>query len=212
MIGISADADAGGDADAERLHLRAGLVAQRARARDDADVAANVDVARHDAEHGLAGADDAGAVRPDDRGALVLRIAAQIALDAHHVLRGYAVGDDAHQPQSRIGRLHQRIRRIGRRHEREARLGAGGPHRILHGVEHRPVEMRLAALARRHAAHHPGAVGDHFLGVKGRLVAGEALHDHAAWSRRSGCSSRLPPPRELPRRPLRPPPPACRPR
>ena len=35
--GIAADADAGGDADAERLHLRSGLVAQRAGAADDAD-------------------------------------------------------------------------------------------------------------------------------------------------------------------------------
>ena len=138
----------------------------------------DIDVARHDAEHRLAGADDAGAVGADDGGALVLRIAPQVALDAHHVLRGNAVGDDADQPQARIGRFHQRIGRVRRRHEGEAGLGAGGVHRILHRVEYRAAEVCLPALARRDAAHHPRAVGDHLLGVKGRLVAGEALHNH----------------------------------
>ncbi len=47
---IAADADAGRDADAELLHLRGGLVAQRARAADHADAPAQVDVAGHDAE------------------------------------------------------------------------------------------------------------------------------------------------------------------
>ena len=39
-----------------------------------------------------------------------------------------------------------------RRHEGEAGLGAGGLDRILDGVEYRPIQMRLAALAGRHAA------------------------------------------------------------
>ena len=68
--GIPADADAGGDADAERLHLRARFVAQGSGTGDDAHAAARVDVARHDAEHRFAGADDARAIRPDDGGAL----------------------------------------------------------------------------------------------------------------------------------------------
>ena len=41
---VAADADAGRDADAERLHLRGGLVAERAGAADDADAAGQVDV------------------------------------------------------------------------------------------------------------------------------------------------------------------------
>ena len=114
----------------------------------------------------------------------VFRIAAQIALDPHHVLRRNAVGDDAHQPQARIGRLHQRIGREGGRHEGEAGLGAGRPHRVLDGVEYRPVQMRLAAFARRHAADDLRAVGDHFPGMERRLVAGESLHDHARVSHR----------------------------
>ncbi len=92
---------------------------------------------------------------------------------------GYAVGDDADQAQSRIRSLHQRIRRIRRRNEGQARLGAGGIHRFLHGVEDRPIEVPLAAFSRGHAPDHVGAVSDHFLGVKRRLVAGEALQDHA---------------------------------
>jgi hypothetical protein len=49
---VTADADRSRDPDAERLHLRGGLVAQRARAADDADPSGQVDVAWHDAEHG----------------------------------------------------------------------------------------------------------------------------------------------------------------
>ena len=62
---VAADADAGRLADAERGELADGLVGQRARARDDADVARLVDVAGHDADLALAGRDDAGAVRAD---------------------------------------------------------------------------------------------------------------------------------------------------
>jgi hypothetical protein len=45
-----------------------GLVGQRAGARDDADLAALVDVAGHDADLAFVGRDDAGAVRADQRG------------------------------------------------------------------------------------------------------------------------------------------------
>ena len=41
---VAADADRGRDADAERLHLRRRLVAERARAADDADAAGKIDV------------------------------------------------------------------------------------------------------------------------------------------------------------------------
>src|SRR5882724_12229658 len=71
---VAADADAGRYADAERLHLRSGLVTQRAGARDDADVAGDADIARHDAQHRLAGADDARAIGTHDGSALAFRI------------------------------------------------------------------------------------------------------------------------------------------
>ena len=47
------------------------------------------------------------------------------------------------------------------------------------GIEHRQVQMLLAALARRDAAHHFGAVGDGLLGVERAFLAGEALHQQA---------------------------------
>src|SRR6266481_1863273 len=137
---IAADTDAGGDADTERLHLRA--------------------------------------VRADDGRAPLFRIAPQIALDAHHILRRNAVGDNADQLESCIGGFHQRIGRVRRRHEHETGLGAGGLHCVFHRVEDRKIQMRLSAFSRRDAAHDLRTVFNHFLGVERRLAAGEALQDH----------------------------------
>src|SRR6266436_6461923 len=109
---------------------------------------------------------------------LGLGVAPQVALDPHHVLRGNAVGDDADQPQARVGGFHQRIRRVRRRHKGQTGLGAGGLHRVFHRIEDRAVQMRLPTLARRDSAHDLGAVFDHFLGVESRLVTGEALQDY----------------------------------
>ena len=54
--------------------------------------------------------------------------------------------------------------------------------RLVHGVEHRQVEMAGAAFARRDAADHFGAVGDRLLGMEGALRAGEALaEDLGRW-------------------------------
>ena len=47
------------------------------------------------------------------------------------------------------------------------------------GVEHRQIEMRCAALARRHAADDLRSVGDRLLSVKCAFLAREALHDQA---------------------------------
>src|SRR3546814_5076783 len=66
------------------------LVRQRARARDDADLADGVDVARHDADLALAGGDDARAVRADEHDILV---ALQRVLDPQHVQHRDALGD-----------------------------------------------------------------------------------------------------------------------
>ena len=178
MIGIAADADGGGDADTRGLHLRGGLIAERAGARDDADAALQIDVARHDAEHGLAGADDARAIRADHHRPAVLGIAHQIALHPHHVLRRNAVGDRADQPDAGVGGLHDGVGAESRRHEGDRGGGARRPHRFLHGVEQRAVEMLAAAFAGRDAADDIGAVGDHLLRVEGALVAGHALHQH----------------------------------
>ena len=62
---IAADADAGGLAEAHRRGLRHRLIGERAGARDDADRAALMDMAGHDADLAFAGRDHAGAVGAD---------------------------------------------------------------------------------------------------------------------------------------------------
>src|SRR6476660_3991366 len=174
---VAADTDRRRDADAHRLHLRRGLVAERARARDHADIALKIDVTRHDAEHGLAGADDAGAVRAHQHRALLFGIAVEVALHSHHVLRRDAVGDRADQLYAGVGGFHDGVGAEGRRHEGDAGGGSGRLHRFLHGVEHRQALMLGAAFARGNAANHVGAVLHHFLGVEGSFVARHALDD-----------------------------------
>src|SRR2546426_606815 len=174
---IAADADAGRDADVERLHLGRRLVAQRAGARDHADRAAGVDVAWHDPHHRPARTDHPGAVRPDQRGAPFLRVAPQVPLHGHHVLGGDAVRDGHDQPDPRVRGFHDGVGAERRGDEDEARHGSRVRHRFLRGVEHGPAEMGGAALPGRDAAHDVGAVRDHFLRVERPLVAREALDD-----------------------------------
>src|ERR1700730_10728431 len=99
---IAANADARRDADSTGIHLRRGFIAKRARTGTDTDRAAHIDMTRHDPEHRLAGADDPRAVRPDQQGPMIALIAQKIALHPHHVLRGYAVGDRAYEPDPRV--------------------------------------------------------------------------------------------------------------
>src|SRR5207249_2737025 len=75
---VAPDAHAGRDPDAEGLQLRRRLIAERARPRDDADRPACVNVARHDAHHGPARADHAGAVGSDEGGAALLGVPPQV--------------------------------------------------------------------------------------------------------------------------------------
>src|SRR5690606_14237510 len=65
---VAADADAGPLAEAGIRGLLDRFVGQRARARDDADLAGLVDVAGHDADLAFAGADHARAVGADQHG------------------------------------------------------------------------------------------------------------------------------------------------
>src|SRR5262249_49157821 len=62
------------------------------------------------------------------------------------------------------------------RHVDDGRVGAGGPDRLVDGVEDRHLALEgLAALPRRHAAHHRGAVLQHLAGVERALAPGDAL-------------------------------------
>lgn len=83
--GVAADADDEGLAEAGLGGLVDGLVRQGAGARDDADAAALVNEAGHDADLALAGGDDAGAVGADQAG-LVLGL--EHLGDADHVCVG----------------------------------------------------------------------------------------------------------------------------
>src|SRR6266478_9009879 len=106
-------------------------------------------------------------------------IAPQVALYAHHILRGNAVRDRHDQPDTRIRRLHDGIGAERRGDEDQARRGARVRDRFLHGVEHRPLQVLGAALSGGNTAHDVRAVGDHLLRVERPLVAREALDDDA---------------------------------
>src|SRR5262249_47541324 len=99
------------------------------------------------------------------------------ALDLDHVGDRDALGDADDQRDLGLDRLADRIGRARRRHVDHARVGAGLGRGLGDRVEHRQVEMIPAALAGRPAAHHPGAVGDRRLRMKGAVLAGETLAD-----------------------------------
>jgi hypothetical protein len=64
---VAADPNAGALSDPAIGELSDGLVDERSRAGDDADVPLLEDVTGHDADARLARRDDAGTVRSDDR-------------------------------------------------------------------------------------------------------------------------------------------------
>src|SRR5207245_1419090 len=138
---------------------------------------AHVDVARHDPQHRLAGADHAGAVGSDQAGPPLLGVPPQIAFDPHHILGGNAVGDRHDEPDTCVRRLHDGIGAVRSGHQHQRGDGAGGRDRFLDGIEHRPLEVPGAALPRGHPAHHVRAVGDHLLRVERPLVPREPLDD-----------------------------------
>ncbi len=119
-----------------------------------------------------------GVITPGQFGPISANIAAgQRGPHLQHVQHRNALGDADDDLDAGIRRLEDRIGREGGRHVDHAGIGAGLAHRVVHGVEHRPVEVLLAALARRDAADQLGAVGDGLFGVEGALLAGEALAD-----------------------------------
>ena len=123
---VAANADARALPEPGRGRLRHRLIGQRAAAADDADAAAAMDVAGHDAD--LAGfrGDHAGAVGPDQP-----RLAAgQRALDPHHVQHRDALGDADDERDLGIDRLEDGIGGKRRRHVDRARIGAGRLRRL----------------------------------------------------------------------------------
>ena len=103
---------------------------------------------------------------PGQLGPMRRRFALQVIFDLHHVHDRNAFGDghDQSQPASTASMMASAAN--GGRHEDHAAVGAGFSNRLFHRVEHRHVVHLLAALARSHAGHHLGAVGDALSGVK----------------------------------------------
>ena len=138
------------------------LVGKRAGARDNADRAAAEDVARHDADLALVRREHARAVRPDQP---ALR-AAERPLHLHHVEDGNALGDADDQLDLGGDRLGDGVGGEGRRHIDDGGVGAGALLRLSDGVVDRQAEMLAAALPRRDAGDHLGAVGERLLGME----------------------------------------------
>ena len=100
-------------------------------------------------------------------------VALERVVDAQLVVRGDALGDRDHQLDAGRRGLEDRVGREPRGHEdhRGVRLDALGG--LCPAVEHGDALDVLAALARRHAAHHVGAVAPVVERVEGALAAGD---------------------------------------
>src|SRR4051794_24016349 len=174
--GVAADPDDRRVAEALLGQHVADLVGQRARARDDADVALLEERRRDDPDVGLAGREDAGAVGPDQARAAV---ALELGVDAQLVVRGDALGDGDDQLDPGVGGLEDRVGREARRHEDHRGVGLRLGDGVAEGVEHRPALDVLAALARRDARDHVGPVALVVHRVERALAAGDARDDQA---------------------------------
>src|SRR5262245_62096351 len=168
---VASDADAGRLAEADVRRLEDGFVRQRPGTRDDPDLAGPMDEARHDADLAFARRDDAGAVRADEP-ALASR---ERRLHAHHVVDRDAFGDADDEANAGVRGLEDRVGGVRGRHVDHADVGFRRLDGVVHGVEHRPVEVPGPAAARRDAADEVRAVGDRLLGMESALLAGEAL-------------------------------------
>src|SRR6266478_2553921 len=141
--GITADADAGGLADAELRQLVDGFVGQRPAAADHADISLLVNAAGHDADLALAGRNDAGAVRADQTSFLKVHD----RRDAYHVYGGDAFGDANDERELGVGGFQDGIGGIGRRDKDHGGVCAGGFRGVGDGVEDGALEMLGAAFA-----------------------------------------------------------------
>ena len=171
---VTADTDTGGLTQTIGSRLVHSFVCQGAGAGYDADLAALVDVTRHNADLAFARCDHTGAVGADQArfGAL------QGAFDFHHVQNRNTFGDADRQRNFRVDGLEDRIRRKWWRDIDHAGVGTGFFTCIAHGIEYRQVEVFAAALARRHAAHHFRAVGNGLFRMERPLRACKALADN----------------------------------
>src|SRR5215213_5965620 len=167
---VAADPDDRGVAGPRLLQLVADLVGQRPALGDDADRARVEELGGDDADVGLAGREHAGAVRPDQPHAGLLRL----PIGLQHVEHRNSLGDRDHRLDPGLDRLVDRRRGEARRDEDHRGIGARLLHRLPDRVEDRHSLDVLTALAGRDAGDEVGPVGLVAEAVEGALAAGQA--------------------------------------
>ena len=167
------------DADSRRLakpllgRLEHGFISKRARARYNAHRTLSEDIARHDADLALVGCQHTRAIRTDQP-----RLRSdKRPLHLHHVQDRNAFGDGDDQRDLGIDGFEDGVGGKWRRHIDDSGIGSGLLLGVPHGIENRQPHMRGPALARRHTANHPRAIGNRLLGMKRPIIAGNALAD-----------------------------------
>ncbi len=162
-----------GLADTELCQLVADLIRERAGTAHEAHRARGEDLGGDDAHVRLPRRQDARAVRPDHRDAP----RADVVVDAEHVVSRDALRDRDDGLDTGVHGLVDRVGGEARRDEHHRGIGSRLVDRVAHRVENRNALDGLAALSRRHAGDHVGAVGAVAERVKGAFAPGDALDD-----------------------------------
>src|SRR5690606_10008673 len=162
---VTADAHAGRLPETEVRGLFDRLVGQSSRAGDNSYTTLLVNIAWHDADLRLAGRDDAGAVWSDQAHAQF------VALHLHiqHVQGRNAFGDADDQLDTGKRRFQDGVLAERGWYVDNRGLCSGIGDSLCNGVEHRQIQVNLAALAGGDTADHAGTVFNGLLGVEGTL-------------------------------------------
>lgn len=183
--GVATDADAGALAFADLAHLPDCFVSEGSGARDDADLAALVDVTGGDADaatavgaFAIAGGDEAGAVGSDEAGLATL---GHDGLDLHHVHDRDAFSDGDSEFELCIDGLQNRVGGEGWGHEDGTGSGSGLFRGFCNGIEDghlfAVVFKELSAFARSDTRDELGAVVEAESRVTASEAAGDSLHE-----------------------------------
>src|SRR4051794_11302127 len=169
---VASDADDRGVAEAPLGQLVADLVGQRARARDDADVALLEEGGRDDPDVRLARRQHAWAVRADQPDGRAVGL--EEVVDAQLVVGWDALGDADHRLDTGVGGLEDRVGGERRRDEDHRRVRARLADGVVERVEDRDALDVLAALAGGDAGDDVRPVVLVVERVEGALTAGDA--------------------------------------
>ena len=171
--GVAADANGRGLAKASLRALVHRFVGEGARLGDDANHAWFENEARHDANFGLAGGDDAGTIGADEGAITVV----DVRLHFDHVRHWNALSDGHDDLDAGVGRFHQGVGCKRRRHKHNAHVRAGFGDGLGDRVEHGTVEVRLPPFSRSYTTNHIGAIFNHLACVESAFASCEALHN-----------------------------------